>query len=235
RGRCSCTISERPTSSPFASSSLLLSLTPLFPLHARHSPVSPIIPALTQNIGGGGIPNAAFASSPSFTSSSSALARTRRRGTKGTLSAAPRATAAQRVVRPPMCTTESSGIVGAPTFLSLHTIGRSQKRPASERSPCTNFEPVSSFSSDLLLATSHSSLATKSNHSRTSRKFARKSNYSRTYAKTGGWGVSLNFQLLTLNRFFPLSPTIPAHTRGSPVSPIIPALTQNIGGGGRVS
>src|SRR5208283_4756406 len=214
RGTPSGTQTTRSTPSLFASSSPLRTLTPLFPLHASHSPVSPLLPLHTQKHGGGGCPNAAFASFASFTSSSSALARTRRRGTKGTLSAAPRATAAQRVVRPPMCTTESSGIVGAPTFLSLHTIGRSQKRPASERSPCTNFEPVSSFSSDLLLATSHSSLATKSNHSRTSRKFARKSNYSRTYAKTGGWGVSLNFQLLTLNRFFPLSPTIPAHTRG---------------------
>jgi len=193
RGRCSCTISERPTSSPFASSSLLLSLTPLFPLHARHSPVSPIIPALTQNIGGGGIPNAAFASSPSFTSSSSALARTRRRGTKGTLSAAPRATAAQRVVRPPMCTTESSGIVGAPTFLSLHTIGRSQKRPASERGPCTSFElstghPAKDAHPERVARAEGSlqSFSPNSNHSRTSRKFARKSNDSRTYAKTGG-------------------------------------------------
>src|SRR5208337_3324135 len=67
-------------------------------------------------------------------------ARTRRRGTKGTLSAAPRATAAQRVVRPPMCTTTSRINVGAPTFLSLHTIARSQKRPASERGPCPSFE-----------------------------------------------------------------------------------------------
>ncbi len=30
--------------------------------------------------------------------------------------------------------------------------------------------------------------AAKSNHARTSEKFARKSNYSRTYVKTGGWG-----------------------------------------------
>jgi len=40
------------------------------------------------------------------------------------------------------------------------------------------------------LATSHSSLATKSNHSRTSARVARKSNYSRTSAKTGGGGTS---------------------------------------------
>jgi hypothetical protein len=40
----------------------------------------------------------------------------------------------------------------------------------------------------LLLATSHSPLVTKSNHSRTSETFARKSNHSRTYAKTGGGG-----------------------------------------------
>src|SRR5208283_739317 len=145
RGRCSCAISERPAALLFAFSSLSRTLTPLFPLH-------------TQKHGGGGCPNAAFASFASFTSSSSVLARTRRRETKGTLSAAPRATAAQQVVRPPMCTTESSSIVGAPTFLSLHTIGRSQKRSASERSPCTNFEPVSSFFSDPLLATSHSPL-----------------------------------------------------------------------------
>jgi hypothetical protein len=39
-----------------------------------------------------------------------------------------------------------------------------------------------------LLATSHSSLAPKSNYSRTSTRVTRKSNYSRIYAKTGGWG-----------------------------------------------
>src|SRR5208337_711666 len=40
-------------------------------------------------------------------------------------------------------------------------------------------------------------------------------------------------QLLTLNRFSPLSPTIPAHRRHSPPSPIIPVHTQKQGGRGR--
>ncbi len=46
---------------------------------------------------------------------------------------------------------------------------------------------------------------------------------------------TLNFQLLTSNRFSPLTPIIPAHTRRSPVSPIIPAHTQIQGGGGSFS
>jgi len=51
RGRCSCTISERPIPSPFAPPSLFYHLTPLFPLHTRHSPVTPLFPLLTQKQG----------------------------------------------------------------------------------------------------------------------------------------------------------------------------------------
>jgi hypothetical protein len=40
-----------------------------------------------------------------------------------------------------------------------------------------------------------------------------------------------SFELSTLNRFSPLTPIIPVHTRGSPVSPIIPVHTQKQGGG----
>src|SRR5208283_3948092 len=98
-----------------------------------------------------------------------------------------------RVVRPPMCTTESSGIVGAPTFLSLHTLARSQKSPASERGPRTSFElstghPAKDAHPERVARAEGSlqSFSPNSNHSRTSEIFARKSNYSRTYAKTGG-------------------------------------------------
>src|SRR5271157_2425272 len=59
RGRCSCTISERPTSSstlrllatnhpPLATSSL----TPLFPLHPGNSLATPLFPLHTQKQGG---------------------------------------------------------------------------------------------------------------------------------------------------------------------------------------
>jgi|SRR5271157_757685 len=51
RGRCSCAISGRPTSSSFASPSLLCPLTPLFPLDASHSPVTPLFPLHTQKQG----------------------------------------------------------------------------------------------------------------------------------------------------------------------------------------
>jgi len=85
---------------------------------------------------------------------------------------------------PRLSTTRQNENVGAPTFVI-------SARPSSLR--------VSAFSAPLRYffpslfrcsppATSHSPLATKSNHSRTSEKISRKSNYSRTYAKTGGWG-----------------------------------------------
>jgi len=54
RGSGCCAISERPTPSSFASSSLFSLLSPIIPVHRRHSPVSPIIPAHTQKHGGGG-------------------------------------------------------------------------------------------------------------------------------------------------------------------------------------
>jgi len=54
RGPGSCAISERPTPSLFASSSLLCPLTPLFPLGASHSPVTPLFPLHTQKQGGRG-------------------------------------------------------------------------------------------------------------------------------------------------------------------------------------
>jgi hypothetical protein len=54
RGRRSCTISERPRPSSFASPSLLRPITPLFPLHPRNSPVTPLFPLHTQKQGGGG-------------------------------------------------------------------------------------------------------------------------------------------------------------------------------------
>jgi hypothetical protein len=46
--------------------------------------------------------------------------------------------------------------------------------------------------------------AANSNHSRTSRKFARKSNHSRTYAKTGGWG-HLSFSFASFASFTSVS------------------------------
>src|SRR5208337_639895 len=56
RGRRFCAISDRPTPSPFASSSLFPPLTPLFPLDASHSPVTPLFPLLTQKQGGTPLP-----------------------------------------------------------------------------------------------------------------------------------------------------------------------------------
>ena len=56
RGRCSCAISERPTPSLFALSSLLRLLSPTIPVHPRNAPVSLIIPVHTQKQGVGGYP-----------------------------------------------------------------------------------------------------------------------------------------------------------------------------------
>jgi hypothetical protein len=73
--------------------------------------------------------------------------------------------------------------VGAPTFLILHANRKSEKPPTSEGGR-------NKISERFLYLLRYSPPATKSNHSRTSTKFARKSNHSRTYAKTGGWGLS---------------------------------------------
>ncbi len=50
RGRCSCAISERPTTSAFVSPSLPRPLTPLFPLDTSHSPVSGSVYILAEQI-----------------------------------------------------------------------------------------------------------------------------------------------------------------------------------------
>ena len=54
RGRRSCAISERPTTSSFASPSSFRKLSPLFPLHPRNPPVTPLFPLHTQKQGGRG-------------------------------------------------------------------------------------------------------------------------------------------------------------------------------------
>ena len=209
RGRCSCAISERPTSPSFATSSLLRPLTPLFPLDARHSPVSPLFPLHAQKQWG--YPSAHSLEGPPSGMTSRPISEMPLPGPisvpfassvlsvsgpcpdpvgmvsflSAAFSGSPLtpaipallATPALRIVPAPICTTTSRIHVGAPTFLSLHTIGRSQKRPASERGPCTSFE------------------------------------------------------LLTLNRSSPLSLIIPVHPGNSPVSPMIPVHTQRQGGG----
>jgi hypothetical protein len=124
----------------------------------------------------------------------------------------------KRAFLTPAFTTTSIDIVGAPTFLFLHAIGRSQERPASEGGPYTNFE-LSRMVDDLsrkmifaaeLLCDSSSGdfnrledsaqdlelstfnferfFSPNSSYSRRYAREPRKSNHSRTYAKTGGWG-----------------------------------------------
>jgi hypothetical protein len=187
RGRCSCAISgrpgtlsgtqtARPTPSLFATSSLLCPLTPLFPLHTRHSPVSPIISTLAQNIGGGGCPLQNALAHNSFVFS-------------------------RRVNS--ILNYMSNYIVGAPTFSSLRANTRPGDRTASllrwlgGRRPHTNFEPstfnfapVSSFFSDLLLATSLPAAAS---------------------AQEGHSPLSLIIPVHPRNA--PVSPIIPVHTQ----------------------
>ena len=206
RGRRSRVISERSTPSPFAPSSPLRPLTPLFPLDASHSPVSSLFPLDTQKQGVYPPSNminrsisefslALSSASPLFSAfslrSSAHSAPLRYLFFRHRLPVLHGASTFLSGNSAPNCQFSAindksanitlrlfiilNNIVGAPTFLILHPNRESQKPPASE--------------GRRLLATNHSSLATKSNHSRTSARVARKSNYSRTYAKTRGVGV----------------------------------------------
>src|SRR5208337_1712402 len=195
RGRRFCAISDRPTPSPFASSSLFPPLTPLFPLDASHSPVTPLFPLLTQKQGGTPLPwydqscqfgitsNSIFSRcSPSRRPTllrALSVRRLSRSGRDGESSfnsgdSAPNSQIPAKNIESAYITVPLSiiiiNIVGAPTFLSLAP-------------------PLSFFRLFLnsKLTTDHLELP-KSNHSRTSTRVARKSNHSRTYAKTGGWG-----------------------------------------------
>jgi hypothetical protein len=145
RGRCSCAISERPTPSLFALSSLLRLLSPTIPVHPRNAPVSLIIPVHTQKQGVGGYP--CYDQSSHF---GNVLARTDLR---------------------------------SPFFFRALCALRGESH---------GYRLLS-------LATSHSSLATKSNYSRTSGRLARNSNYSRTYANPGVGGKRHSFSRSTGN------------------------------------
>jgi len=126
RERRSFAISERPTPSFFATSSLLRTLSPTIPAHRRHSPVSLIIPALTQKQGGGGYirslvvrPSSVLSVSSAvgpIPSSCSPLATSHSPLTL--IIPAPLATAALRVVPASIVTTTSRIHVGAPTICS---------------------------------------------------------------------------------------------------------------------
>ena len=173
RGRCSCAISECPTPSFFALSSLYCPLTPLFPLHPRNAPVTPLFPLLTQKQGGGGYPLLPLLP---------------------LLSLRPSAVNCKPVFLWPSFTTTSIDIVGAPTF-PFRT--RSMRHPIEEDRPdavAHNLELLFSLFRffglflNTKLTTDNLKLPNP-NHSRTYEPFSCKSNHSRTYAKTGGWGA----------------------------------------------
>jgi hypothetical protein len=117
RGRCSCAISARPTSSPAPK----LLLSPLFPLLPGKSPVSPLFPLLTQKQGGGGvgIPRdpMTFTTAPVTLSSPGDSNRLENSAPNCRLSAVNCKPAFLR----PAFTTTSIDIVGAPTFPFLHS------------------------------------------------------------------------------------------------------------------
>src|SRR5208337_811500 len=135
RGSCSCAISERPTPSPFALSSLFRMLSPIIPVHPRNAPVSPIIPAHTQKQGGRGYPwydqsfyfGIAISSTdlrfPFFLralcdgSAPLFFSLATRHSPPAPVIPAPWATAALRVVPVPIFTTTSRIHVGPPTIL----------------------------------------------------------------------------------------------------------------------
>jgi hypothetical protein len=158
RGRCSCAISGRPTSSP-ASQSLL---SPLFPLHPRNPPVTPLFPLLTQKQGGGGYPLLPLLP---------------------LLPLRPSAVNCKPVFLRPSFTTTSIDIVGAPTFPFLHASRRSQERPAAEGGRYSKFELLFSLFRffglflNTKLTTDNLKL-TNRNHSRTYEPFSCKSNHS---------------------------------------------------------
>src|SRR5208282_2574966 len=214
RERCSCAISERPTSFsvsplplcplcsclcdlcvtvPFSSSvdcrlsavDCFSPLTPLFPLDTSHSPVTPLFPLDTQNRGTppSNMTNRSISVSSPWTPSA----------------------ASNGIVDPPMFLITSRPLFSAnlcalcaSALSSSFSLGRAASAP-----------PAGSLFRNSKLTTDNLQLP-KSNHSRTSKTFARKSNHYRTYAKRGGWGVlfelsTFNFQLLTLNCSSPLT------------------------------
>ncbi len=166
------------------------SLTPLFPLHPRNSPVSPIIPLHTQKQGGGAdlLRDAFSPNSFVFSRHSNYILHY----TNNKIVGAPTyctwlATGAGTLKNGssqkegPYTNCELSSVnceqdspkhafyreiikyVGAPTYLIPRTSRKLQSLPASEGGLYKNFQPLLPFFSALLLATSHWSLATKSN------------------------------------------------------------------------
>jgi hypothetical protein len=158
RGRCSCAISNRPT----ASSTLRL-------LATRHSSlatafVSPLFPLHPGN----------SPVTPLFPLHPQKQGRGR---LKSSANCGQSIVNCERAFLRSAFTTTSIEIVEPPTFLILDAIRKAQNPPASEGDLYKNFQP-STFNFE-------PSFSPNSNHSRTSRPFARKSNYSRTYARQG--------------------------------------------------
>jgi len=183
RGRRSCAISERSTPSPTSQNPL----SPLFPLHPGNSPVTPLFPLLTQKQGGGALrilrPFFPFHMVPlplSDTADSNRLLQER------TDSEGVPYTNCELVPIKASFIRVFFEIVEPPTFpISTRPSSlRASAHSAPQRYLYSFFVPdfqPSTFNFELFLSPN-------SNHSRTSKTFARKSNHSRTYAKTGGCG-----------------------------------------------
>ncbi len=224
RGRFSCAISERATPSPFALPSLFRLLSLTIPVHPRNAPVSPIIPIHTQKPGGGGYlfslsdlplsvsgacPGPVGAVNPFSVALPRSLARRSFSG-GGPLTPtipAPLATAAPRVVPPPIFTTTLRIHVGAPTIFCAKRVCRASgagnyyaHRTQRSRTGLTCGAPPA--------------LRTQDAHERS----CRSSN-------------STGRPVKDLSSHTPLSLAIPTLTSRSPVSLIIPAHTQNRGVG----
>ncbi len=215
RGCCTCTISELATHSPFVSSSLSRSLTPLFPLDASHSSVSPLFPLDTQNRG---VPPSSNMTNRSISESSPARS-----------SAAPHFSAfplrssvhsappcpALRGVRHPFFYHCLSALRGASSLFS--GLSSSNRRISAENAKSINITlRLSIIVSNIVGAPTFLS------RDRTTKD---------QQLIDPATVFSSHCGLSTMNCFSPLTPIIPVHPRHSPVSPIIPVHTQKQGGG----
>jgi hypothetical protein len=210
RGRGSCAISERPTTSPFVSPSLLSLLTPLFPLDASHSPVTPLFPLHTQKEGGPPCPETRRASS-NMANRSISESSPARSSAALLFSAFPLRSSAHSAPLRYLFFFCHSALRGASSFfsgLSSPSCQISAKNAKSDNiTLClsiivsNNVGAPTFFCGDRTtknqqlmdrgkVFSSNGGLlfSPNPNHSRTSETFSRKSNHSRTYAKTRGWG-----------------------------------------------
>src|SRR5208283_2336166 len=213
---CACAIPERASHSPFVSSSLSRSLTPLFPLDASHSPITSLFPLHTQKQGGTPSSNMTNRSiSESSPARSSAAPHFSAFPLRSSVHSAPPCPAL-RGVRHSFFYHCLSALRGASSFFS--GLSSSNRQISAE-----NAKSISITLRISIILSNIVGAPTFLSRDRTTKD---------QQLIDPGTVFSSHCGLSAVNCFSPLTPIIPAHTRRSPISPIIPALTKNMGGGG---